>query len=61
MKKRPPAIHFHLLEPIVSGRADVVYGSRFLKGVKGMKLANGIANRILTLAANILVRRPGLR
>jgi glycosyltransferase involved in cell wall biosynthesis len=49
-----PRDYIHLLEPIVSGRADVVYGSRFLKGVKGMKLANWIANRILTLAANVL-------
>ncbi len=49
-----PRDYVRLLEPIVGGRADVVYGSRFLKGVKGMKLANWIANRILTLAANIL-------
>jgi glycosyltransferase involved in cell wall biosynthesis len=49
-----PRDYIHLLEPIVCGRADVVYGSRFLKGVKGMKLANWVANRILTLAANIL-------
>jgi dolichol-phosphate mannosyltransferase len=49
-----PRDYIHLLEPIVSGRADVVYGSRFLKGVQGMKLANWIANRILTLAANVL-------
>ncbi len=54
-----PRDYVHLLEPIVSGQADVVYGSRFLKGVKGqnvkeMKLANWIANRILTLAANVL-------
>lgn len=51
-----PRDYIHLLEPIVSGRADVVYGSRFLMGVKGMKLANWIANRILTLAANVLFR-----
>ena len=54
-----PRDYVHLLEPIVAGRADVVYGSRFLKGVRGqnvkeMKLANWIANRILTLTANIL-------
>ena len=49
-----PRDYIHLLEPIVSGSADVVYGSRFLKGVPGMKLANWIANRILTLAANVL-------
>jgi dolichol-phosphate mannosyltransferase len=51
-----PRDYIHLLEPIVSGRADVVYGSRFLMGVKGMKLANWIANRILTRAANVLFR-----
>lgn len=49
-----PRDYIHLLAPIVGGRADVVYGSRFLKGVKGMKLANWIANRILTIAANVL-------
>lgn len=51
-----PRDYIRLLEPIVAGRADVVYGSRFLRGVKGMKLANWIANRILTLAANVLFR-----
>lgn len=49
-----PRDYVHLLEPIISGQADVVYGSRFLRGVRGMKLANWIANRILTLAANVL-------
>lgn len=43
-----------ILQPIVDGRAQVVYGSRFLKSVKGMKAANWLANRILTLTANIL-------
>ncbi len=40
-----------LLQPIVDGRADVVYGSR---NWAGMKWQNRLANRILTLAANLL-------
>jgi hypothetical protein len=43
-----------ILEPIVSGQADVVYGSRFLEGVRGMKWANRLANSILTAASNLL-------
>lgn len=45
-----------LLEPIVNGRADVVFGSRFLKRPwpTGMEWPNLLANRILTLSANVL-------
>jgi len=43
-----------ILQPIVEGSADVVYGSRFITGVRGMKWANWQANKILTLTANIL-------
>ncbi len=49
-----PRDYVKLLEPLVSGRAAVVYGSRFLGGARGMKFANWLANKILTLAANIL-------
>jgi glycosyltransferase involved in cell wall biosynthesis len=49
-----PNDYSKLLEPLVSGRADVVYGSRFLKGFSGMKWANFIANKMLTTAANVL-------
>jgi dolichol-phosphate mannosyltransferase len=49
-----PNDYIRLLEPIVSGRADVVYGSRFLGSPAGMALRNRIANRILALAANLL-------
>jgi dolichol-phosphate mannosyltransferase len=44
----------------VNGGADVVYGSRFLNGERphGMRTANYVANRILTLSANLLY--PGL-
>lgn len=49
-----------VLEPIVAGRADAVYGSRFLgtlrDGRHGMKRANWLANKILTAAANLLYR-----
>ena len=45
-----------LLEPIVNGRADVVFGSRFLKRPwpTGMEWPNLLANRILTFSANLL-------
>ncbi len=49
-----PADYVKILEPIASGRAKVVYGSRFWKPLRGMKLANRIANRILTWTANAL-------
>jgi len=49
-----PDDYVKILEPIVSGQADVVYGSRFLQGVQGMKWANWLANNILTIASNIL-------
>jgi dolichol-phosphate mannosyltransferase len=40
----------------VSAGADVVYGSRFLERVRpeGMRTSNWIANRILTITANLL-------
>ncbi len=43
-----------IINPILDGDAEVVYGSRFLGQITGMKLANRIANRILTWTANIL-------
>jgi glycosyltransferase involved in cell wall biosynthesis len=49
-----PEDYAGILEPIVRGEADVVYGSRFLGRPAGMALKNRIANRILTAAANLL-------
>src|SRR5689334_12704899 len=43
-----------LLQPIVDGHAAVVYGSRFRSSVAGMRWANWIANRALTMTANLL-------
>jgi dolichol-phosphate mannosyltransferase len=49
-----PNDYVKILQPLVAGTADVVYGSRFMAGVKGMKLANLTANKILTATANLL-------
>jgi glycosyltransferase involved in cell wall biosynthesis len=48
---------YHLiLEPLVTGQATVVYGSRFRKRPHGMRWMNWLANKILTGAANVLFR-----
>lgn len=49
-----PSDYVRVLQPIVEGRADVVYGSRFRSLVDGMPWRNRLANRLLTLAANTL-------
>ena len=49
-----PKDYPRILQPIIEGTADVVYGSRFMAGVRGMKWANWLANKILTLTANVL-------
>ena len=49
-----PADYAAVLAPIVRGDADIVYGSRFLGSVEGMAWKNRLANRILTVAANLL-------
>ena len=45
-----------IIKPILDGKADVVYGSRFLGKARpeGMAFANWLANRILTWTAVIL-------
>ncbi len=43
-----------MVEPIIAGEADVVYGSRFLSSRPKMRLSNYIANRILAFTASIL-------
>jgi glycosyltransferase involved in cell wall biosynthesis len=49
-----PADYQRILEPLVAGKADIVYGSRFLGKPIGMALKNRLANWILTNAANLL-------
>lgn len=43
-----------LIEPLMSGKAQVVYGSRFKGRCENMAFPNYLANKILTLAANLL-------
>jgi glycosyltransferase involved in cell wall biosynthesis len=47
-----------LLEPILNGEADVVFGSRFLRGHAGFPWLHTLANRMLTIASNVV---SGLR
>jgi glycosyltransferase involved in cell wall biosynthesis len=43
-----------LLAPLLDGRADVVYGSRFLGSVSGMRWQNHAANKLLSFISNVL-------
>jgi dolichol-phosphate mannosyltransferase len=49
-----PRDYIKLLQPIIDGQAHVVYGSRFLGGMRGMRWTNWLANKVLTLCANAL-------
>lgn len=50
-----PRDYPHLIQPIIEGISPVVYGSRFLGGPrKAMNFWNMVANKMLTLATNIL-------
>lgn len=49
-----PRDYVPLLEPLVAGRADVVYGTRFHTPVRGMEPANLLANKLLAAMANLL-------
>lgn len=55
-----PADYAQLLAPILSGEAEVVFGSRFVPGnvrhALGMSRGAWVANRILTATANVLYR-----
>ena len=45
---------FHkLIEPILRGQADVVYGSRFLSGRNAIPISRYLANKLLTLTSNM--------
>jgi glycosyltransferase involved in cell wall biosynthesis len=50
-----PRDYLKLLEPLVEGRAPVVYGSRFMGGPRSaMSLSHTLGNQILTLFTNVL-------
>jgi len=51
-----PAEYFRLLVPILSGRADVVFGSRFLGSPSGHRVLyywHSVGNKILTTLSNM--------
>ena len=48
-----PADYAKLLEPMLAGQVDVVYGSRFSGGRRGGALKNYLANRFLTILSNL--------
>ena len=43
-----------VIQPIVDGRTNVAYGSRFLGKIEGMRLPNRVANHILALLVSAL-------
>ena len=43
-----------LIKPILKGKADVVYGSRFLGYMDSMSLSHNFGNRVLTFVTNLL-------
>jgi len=49
-----PRDYKQLIEPIIEGRAKVVYGSRFLGPRMAMFFWHMVANKVLTLMTNIL-------
>jgi glycosyltransferase involved in cell wall biosynthesis len=49
-----PADYLALLRPIQAGKAEVVYGSRFLGEHKAMYFWHSVGNRMLTLVCNAL-------
>lgn len=49
-----PADYPILLKPILTGKAEVVYGSRFLGEHKAMYFWHSVGNQFLTLVTNIL-------
>jgi len=49
-----PNEYGRLLAPILEGRTDIVYGSRFLESTGRVALRLRLANRLLTLLTNVL-------
>ena len=45
-----------LLDPVIKGKAKVVYGSRFTGERRAMRPTQWLGNRLLTLVANLLYR-----
>lgn len=51
-----PEEYLSLIQPIIDKKTKVVYGSRFKGKIKNMAFPNLVANKVLTLSANLLYR-----
>ena len=51
-----PGQYMQLLQPILDGRTEIVYGSRFLAGAPHVSWKTRAANRTLTTITNLLYR-----
>ncbi len=51
-----PNEYVELIRPILDGRTDVVYGSRFMGKARNIPLLTRVANRFLTALTNVLYR-----
>jgi glycosyltransferase involved in cell wall biosynthesis len=49
-----PRDYIALLQPLLNGSADVVYGSRFKGSIEGMRLVNRLGNLFMSAAARLL-------
>lgn len=49
-----PNDYYELVRPIIAGRVDVVFGSRFLGRHTGMYFWNAVGNKFLTMMTNFL-------
>lgn len=49
-----PQDYYELVQPIIDGKVDIVFGSRFLGRHTGMYFWNAIGNKLLTLLTNFL-------
>lgn len=49
-----PAEYRHLIEPIESGKTNVVYGTRFARRADRVPLRTRLANRVLVILTNLL-------
>jgi len=54
----PPSNIPKLLDPILNGQADVVYGSRFKGRREGMSFSHYVGNKILSLTVSLLYQTP---
>lgn len=50
----PPEFYPQLIQPIIDGKSEIVYGSRFMGKIKKMEFINWLANKISVITINLL-------